>query len=575
MVVGNNTLSLRNSIIAEVREQQQPVLEAAAQVDSINTRLDDVEASTASAVAIADRVGTQLFDTRAYASVQATINAAAAAGGGTVFVAENPPSGLDVIVYDGVNLTGRGMGATKWSVRSITGSGTVTALPALAVNASARTRTIVFASNPNLVAGDVLVIDDQTASSWNTARTYYQAGEFCKVSTVAANTPVAGQYTVTLSQPLYGGTYLTTNGNLKFWKLNPIRTGISNMEIVCQQGVYTVDISYGSNLVFENLKMSGTDWAHICVSRCYDVTVRNVSIFDSSSDASGYNYGLIIEHSQRVRVSDSQLETRRHGFTTSGEGVAGSICRVPNRDIIVSNSFINGLSTVLGVCGCNLHGNSEFVRFENCTMPSGVNPAGDFISYDNCDIGTPPWGSAVSCMEMLGTSLTFNNCRFRATDTHDANRGLIYLFFPSTAVRGGTLTFTNNTVDLVSATSDSTIALALYVLHQGATDALTRTLIIKNNMFEAITMTNRRACRINSTNAGIWNYIDFVDNTGRISSDFDFTTAGTSVYFEGWGTAVPAFTAQRGSHYFRRVTAGASTGKLYMNENGDTTWTVK
>lgn len=509
---------------------------------------------------------TRTYDTRAYPSIQAAIDACHGDGGGTVFLADNELTPQTLTLRDGVYLTGRGIGATELHVSTITGAGSITPLPQLASSASRHSRTVTFASNPGLVPGDIFVITDTTNGSFNPNRTYYRAGEFCKVIGVSGNT-------VTLSHPLYGGTYGTA-ANFVIYKVTPIRTGISNMTIKCATGQVGILINWGADLVFDQLRMSGSDISHLTLARCYGVSISNFSAFDHQAPV-GANYGITIASSQRIRISDSELETRRHGLTTGHSGSGSGPATIPNRDLIVTDSYINGLDTTTGVCGCNLHGNSEFVRFENCTFPSGINPAGDHVAIDNCDIGTPSWGSAISTMEMIGVNLSITNCRIRATDNHLQERSLMYLYFPSYCEGGGSLVIQNNVIDLLAATSDSTISRAMYVYHQGPSNSLWRGLFIKNNVFTALTTTNRQSMRIHSDNAGVWNNIDFVDNTGRFPNEFNISGAGTLIFYDGWGAGMPGFEAQRGSRYMRRASAGADTGRLYVNQNGDSTWTMK
>lgn len=536
--------------------------------DITATEWNDAKADLSVAYDSAQLANSRTYDTRAYPSIQGAIDAAHAAGGGTVFVGDSELTPQTLTLRDGVYLTGRGIGATTLAVNTIRGEGSITPLPGLLTAVAARSRTVTFTAAHGLQPGDVFVISDTTDSSFNAARIYYRRGEFCKVRDVSGNT-------VTLTHPLYlaSGTY-GTGANIEIYKLNPVRTGVSGMTLKCSPGKDAIKVTYGSMLEFRDLAMSGCNYAHINLSRCYSVHIGNVTAFDQQAEI-GYNYGICIVNSQRIRIRDCELETRRHGFVTGGEGIAGTKCTVPCRDIIVSDSYINGMSGDVGVCGCNLHGNSEYVRFDNCTFPSGFNPAGDFVSYRNCTVGTPAWGSAVSCMEMLGTSLSIENCHFTATDNHQLVRGMLYLFFPTTCTRGGITKFTGNTVDLGSAVSDGANAILVYLLIQSTAGPL-RYVYFDSNILEANNTSNKIGVRVVADNAGALTHISYTNNNGRIGAcDMaSMASAGIPVFFNGHGTSVPTFAAQRGSSYFRRATAGVSTGKLYVNENGDA-WVVK
>lgn len=526
----------------------------------VNTRIDDVEPS----VQLSD---TRTYDTRAYPSTQDAIDDCSANGGGTVFLGENELTPQTLTLRDGVYLTGRGIGATTLHVNTIVGNGSVNTLPTIGARVYANDRTVTFASAHGLEPGDVFIIYNTVDGSFNTARPYYRAGEFCKVRTVDSSTKV------TVTRPTYDG--YRVGADIECYKLVPIRAGVSNMTIECTPGKNGISIEFGSDLEFSNLDLRGTNYTHLNLARCYGVSISKIKAFDYQAEV-GLNYGIVIGNSQRIRISDVDLETRRHGLATGhGGGPSVGPARVPVRDLIVSDSRINGLSGDVGVTGCNLHGNSEYVRFDNCTMPSGVNPAGDFISYRNCTIGTPPWGSAVSCMEMLGTTLSFENCHFRATDNHMLVRGMIYLLFPPECVRGGFTKFSGCTVDMGTAVSDGANALAVYVLIQSAAGPV-RNLYVNNNIIEASNTINKIGVRIVSDNPGVFTLISYTGNDGRLGgADYlSAASAGTLVYLEGHGSAIPTFAAQRGSTYQRRVMGGTNTGKLYVNENGDTTWRV-
>src|SRR5690606_4579886 len=142
----------------------------------------------------------------------------------------------------------------------------------------------------------------------------------------------------------------------------------SGMTIRGTTGQYLIRVDLGTELVFRDLSLSGSDIAHIALSRCYNVTIGDVTAFDAqaATTPSGLNYGVMLLNCQRVRIRGVDLETRRHGLTMGGDNAAAG---VPNRDIIVSDSRISGLSTTAGVCGCNMHGNSEDIHFDTVSMP--------------------------------------------------------------------------------------------------------------------------------------------------------------------------------------------------------------
>ena len=534
---------------------------AQSDIAAVVTDMGDVKPS----VQLAD---TRTYDTRAFATIQDAIDAAYSNGGGNVFVGDSELTPQTLTLRDGVYLTGRGIGATTLKVQNITGSGSISALPGLGTTVSTNSRTITFASAHGLQAGDVFCIYDTTDYSFNTARVYYRAGEFCKVRTVVSSTQV------TITQPTYAS--YSTGAARQLYKLNPIRTGVSDMTVECSTGSTGIFVEFGSDLEFHNLKMSGSDVSHLTIARCYDVAISRVSAFDHQVE-NGTNYGITVSNSQRIRIDNVDLETRRHGLVTGHSGSPSQPCLVPVRDLIVSNSYINGLSDVAGICGNNLHGNAEFVRYVNCTFPSGSNPAGDNIEYRACTFGSAAWGCAVQCMEMLGVTLSFIGCTFNATDNFDYETGLIHLRFQEYAQRPhGALVFHDNIINLGTTVSNGATHNAIVLRMVGNSAPIdVRQASFRNNVINAASTTNRLGIRIVTIYADKWTHIEYVDNGGRLGALVDFTAGGTSVYFEGYGAGVPAFVAQRGSTYQRRVTAGTDTGRLYVNQSGTADWTMK
>src|SRR5690606_36731029 len=138
---------------------------------------------------------------------------------------------------------------------------------------------------------------------------------------------------------------------------------------------------------------------------------------------------------------------------------------VPNRDIRVSDSTISGMSLVLGVTGCNMHGNCEVVHFSNVTMPAGFNPAGDRVTVRGCEISAAAWGTAISSMELLGCDLIFGGSSIRGTRNLDSRRALVFVEMRASCLRGnGLLRLINNHLDHGPYVTTGPSVMALYVL---------------------------------------------------------------------------------------------------------------
>src|SRR5690606_33013967 len=399
----------------------------------------------------ANRAETRQYDSRSWPTLNDAIHAVHALGGGELFVAEPPPAGADIVLKDKVYLTGRGIGATVLDVNTITGEGSLQALPAITVAIPRHSRTVTFASAPDLLPGDVFVIYNSADASFAPFRTYYRAGEFCRVASVSGST-------VTLTKPTYAGYggLSTTTAH----KVIPIRTGVSNMTIRGTSAQNVIKVTLGTDLVFSHLDLSGTNHSHLLLDRCYDFAISNVKAVDYQP-AVGLNYGINLSNCQSGVVANSVLETTRHGFVTGGMSQVGS---VPVRDISVINTYAGGIDASGGPSGCNLHGNAEYIRFISCTMPAGFNPAGDHISVTDCDIWSNGAGYIVYGGELLGASSSFDTCRFHATRNHPASRGFVWMPWdkPNVTRTGGTFRFTNNTLNLGAYTGDGATTYGLY-----------------------------------------------------------------------------------------------------------------
>src|SRR5699024_3394510 len=68
------------------------------------------------------------------------------------------------------------------------GAGSIEALPAITDPIAVDSQTITFASVPDLVPGDTIVIYNTVDGSYNAARTYYRDGECATVQIVDGTT---------------------------------------------------------------------------------------------------------------------------------------------------------------------------------------------------------------------------------------------------------------------------------------------------------------------------------------------------------------------------------------------------
>jgi hypothetical protein len=115
----------------------------------------------------------------------------------------------------------------------------------------------------------------------------------------------------------------------------------------------------------------------------------------------------------------------RHGLTIGGGSDTASIVGVVNREILISDSVVDSTGAG-GVVGADMHGNCEYVRYQNCLLPHGAHIAGDHTSIYGCQLfsGTSV-GEAVHATELVGLSHQIEGCTVVATRTISSVYGLI------------------------------------------------------------------------------------------------------------------------------------------------------
>lgn len=360
---------------------------------------------------------------------QAAIDSAQAAGG-TKVVTRTADHLLDKgIDTKGVPIEGPGSGqcqirftadAAPVNGAMVWASGSLSALPALGANVALYATTLTFASPPSVAPGDWLVIYNSADGSWNPARPVYRAGEYVQVKAVSGST-------VTLTHPTYD-TY-TAGGTISVHKLNPVRPKISGISFQFRQGAAGIKIVAGSEVAFDDLRMTGTNQSHIFLQQCVNVALSGVHAWDASPSISN-NYGVMLANCQNVDIDGCFLETTRHGLTTGGGDYVGC---VPSRNITVRGGRIGGMSDT--VAGCDMHGNAEYVHFSNVDLPNGIHLAGDHAAVEGGRVRTNAQGVGVHISETIGWDFTINTT-VDLTTSPAAGLAPIYILGDANVTRG-------------------------------------------------------------------------------------------------------------------------------------------
>lgn len=385
------------------------------------------------------------------AALNAAITYVNATGGGIVSL---PPGTYKVnsqlVLKDKVVLAGSGrnnttldMSTTTATTAAVTATGTVSsALPTFS-NITADAKTITFGSAPGVVAGDLLVITNSATSSWNTSRTYYQAGEFVRVASIAGNV-------VTLEHPLYDA--YTGGATTSIYKVTPVTVGVRDLAARFKTGLSGVNVTYGYRCTFHDLILSGSDQSNLQIDRCFNTNFERISVDDYTDPTAGLNYGITIGNSQGIHVSGCFLSTYRHGLTTGGGSFTGN---VPCRDLVVENNTITSKNDSLW--GLDLHGNSEFAVLRNNILPTGVAVGGDQCVIAGNLIHTNKVNpSGIYLDELKGPNWTIENNTIIANADGQAssNSAMINVGMNNSAFascsRDGAMRIVNNFIDLGS-----------------------------------------------------------------------------------------------------------------------------
>lgn len=421
-LLADNTMNLRQSVIEEIREQQQPLLEWAGRAEEFDDRVTTVEGETAAIVPTVEQVASRVIDVREFGPIGTaddtdTFVAALASGPGIV---TSPADGhrftKGFTVPPGRYLQFNGSGATELDFRDMTdpvngaaiyGEGARSALPALASPIALRATTITFASVPDVQPGDWLQIANPADSSFSSFRTYYRAGENVRVKSVSGTT-------VTLTSATYDAYPATVTVR----KVMPWRGAVRGARMTLREGLMGALFLHATGQAINDLVVSGSNQHHVRFDQGYGLTVEGLTVWDRTT-AGTTNYGLGLVNCQDVDVITPHLSTTRHGLAITGADVDGA---VPNRNITIHGGTIDGDQV-----GADIHGNSEWITYVNVNMPGGIVVAGDHTRVRGGRIRNKPGMRAIAGRELLGWDHHFEDVDIDVTSDMDANLGVVSL----------------------------------------------------------------------------------------------------------------------------------------------------
>lgn len=370
------------------------------------------------------------------AALQAAMNAVATTGN-VIYIPAGTYSFSSVVSTTGnIGIIGDGdstvldfSGITS-SSSAINVTGSVTQIQNITA-ASKDGLTITFASAPSLSTGDVFCLFE-SARLWNSARSYYYYGEWCK----CRGTSGVSAY---VTNPLYDG-YVAADTVV--YKLSSPKVLLKDFKIIGGANIFgLINLTYCNEPTVENVTVYNSNYQGMIIDRCYDARITNVDIYNKGTGTLD-DYGLVIGNCQNVQVSGGSYYGRRHGIAIGGGDYP---CAVTNRNLRISNATLsNDISSQ--VSSADMHGNVEDVYYQGCQIYQGAALAGKNTGYDNCTINNQYQGIVVYASELKGGSFSVRNCTLiTAVDSSSVSRGIIDFGGNGGAI----LPSTNETVSII------------------------------------------------------------------------------------------------------------------------------
>lgn len=317
------------------------------------------------------------------------------------------------------------------SSSGITVTGTATEIEVVS-SASAGNLQVVFASAPTLAPGDVFFLFDD-AVLWNSILAYYFAGEWLECRSVSGNT-------ASLTTPLYS-SYTAATVNAYKLASKP-KVSFRNLKLNGGANIFgLLKITFCDKPILENVIVYNENYQCVEIDRCYRPMVTNCVMYNKGTGTLD-DYGLTISNSQKVQVTGGDYYARRHGIAIGGGSGIGA---VSDRNVRISNLTIsNDINS--GVYSADMHGNTQDVVYQGCTIYQGGGWAGADNGYDNCIIYSALNGWCVYASEVKGGELFVRNCKlFTKADPSAVGRGIVDVGGNSSALTAST----NETLSLI------------------------------------------------------------------------------------------------------------------------------
>jgi len=205
----------------------------------------------------------------------------------------------------------------------------------LTQNASKGTYQIVLDSGANIIAGDLIKLNNTV--KWAPDDPNYSnqlTGEMYMIKSVSGNT-------VTITQPLMRD-YLTSVSS-KAVVYRPIRIRIDNIKFI--QGIESGSTDRKDGLTFDmckesaliNCKIENFGRVSLKICKCFDMLVSGCTIRNANMLGNGYGVDFL-DASTGIRIVDNYIENCRHCITSGALANDSGL----NRGIVISDNIIIG-----------------------------------------------------------------------------------------------------------------------------------------------------------------------------------------------------------------------------------------
>jgi hypothetical protein len=464
------------------------------------------------------------------AAINAGLAAASAAG---VRLVSFPAGGIRIdgtlTIPINVGVIGQGRGVTRLDKQQATAASinaahiraegaALTTLPALASNPVGGSRTLVFASAPSVVTGDVLVIYNPTNSSFSARRTYYRAGEMVRVLGVSGNT-------VTIDSPLYYG-YVA--GAVTVYRINGTVARIRDLTLIganlATEEEYGILMRWGIGAKVENVEILNCSYAGLWMQNCYESRVTDCRFNEAGGlPVWGGDYGLLVGNSQDLFVSGNAAYGTRHGIATGGSGNAGD---VPSRNIKYEDNIVGTYGSALAL---DMHGNSEYCSVRNNTIFGGVLNGGDNNAILNNTIYSNGTEAPIFFGELLGASFNISGNTLYSAITSTTSgafwdAGGNSNIIDNLLIRGGEMVFSDNVL-VYTGTSLSGDVNWGEIINRGYALADPINISIINNQIRTPATVRLRNCQVINQSGGGWGTVRFENNNGQNASGLELFSA--------------------------------------------------